>query len=110
MGITVRDLFQYDPNFDSAKIQRLTGKKDYKKTDTIDLSRLAALNDKDLSIFVAEKEGNSFVTSITDDNMRTQVADAAGLKTENKNDRNANIPASIPMDKSVFDYQKPLMA
>ena len=41
MSITVKDLFQYDPNFDNAKLQRLTGKKDYQKTDTINLSRLA---------------------------------------------------------------------
>ncbi len=110
MAITVRDLFQYDANFDRAKIERLTGKKDFKKTDTVDLTRLASLNDKDLSVFVAEKEGKSFVNSITDDNMKTQVADAAGLKTENKNNQSANIPANIPMDKSVFDYQKPQMA
>lgn len=31
MGITVKDLFQYDPNFDPAKIRRLTGKSNYKK-------------------------------------------------------------------------------
>ena len=36
MGITVKDLFQYDPNFDPAKIRRLTGKSNYKKTDTVD--------------------------------------------------------------------------
>ena len=58
MSITVKDLFQYDPNFDNAKLQRLTGKKDYQKTDTINLSRLAGLNDKDLSIFAAKKEGS----------------------------------------------------
>lgn len=31
MSITVRDLFQYDPNFPPAKIKILTGKSDYKK-------------------------------------------------------------------------------
>lgn len=31
MSITVKDLFQYDPNFDKAKIQRLTGKKIIRK-------------------------------------------------------------------------------
>lgn len=60
MSITVKDLFQYDSNFDQAKIRRLTGKKDYKKSDIIDLSRLAALNDKDLSIFVAKKRRQIF--------------------------------------------------
>ena len=32
MSLTVKDLFQYDSNFDPAKIRRLTGKSDYKKT------------------------------------------------------------------------------
>lgn len=30
MAITVKDLFQYDPNFEPAKIRRLTGKTNYK--------------------------------------------------------------------------------
>lgn len=108
MAITVRDLFQYDPNFDQAKIRRLTGKTKYKKTDTVDLSRLAALNDKNLSVFAARKEGKSFVNSIQDDKMKTQIADAAGIKNEakNQNNENDNIPANIPMDKSVFDLNK----
>lgn len=111
MAITVRDLYQYDENFNYAKIQRLTGKTNFKKTDTVDLSRLAALNDKDLSVFVAEKEGKSFLNSISDDNMRAQVADVAGLNSnQNQNNQNKPIPADIPMDKSVFDYQRPVMA
>ena len=108
MSITVKDLFQYDPNFDKAKIQRLTGKKNYKKSDTIDLSRLAGLNDKDLSIFAAQKEGKTFVNYIQDDNMRTQIADASGVKIDDKkeNKSNANNVTNIPMDKSIFDIDK----
>ena len=79
MSLTVKDLFQYDSNFDPAKIRRLTGKSDYQKTDTIDLSRLAALNDRNLSIFAAKKEGKSFVKSIQNDNMRAQVSNAAKI-------------------------------
>lgn len=108
MAITVKDLYQYNENFEWAKIQRLTGKNNPKKTDTVDLSRLAALNDKDLSVFVAEKEGKSFLNFVQDDNMKTQIADASGMNTGNNKD--TNIPACIPMDKSVFDYQKPEMA
>lgn len=107
MAITVKDLFQYDPNFDPVKIRRLTGKTNYEKTDTVDLARLAALKDKDLSVFVAKKEGKSFLNSVQDDNMQTQIADAAGIKTNNG--QNASVPAHIPMDKSVFDYQRPEM-
>ncbi len=90
MSLTVRDLFQYDSNFDPAKIRRLTGKSDYKKTDTVDLSRLAALNDRDLSIFVAKKEGKSFVKSIQNDNTRAQVANAAKINDE-KQQNNQNL-------------------
>ena len=108
MAITVKDLYQYNENFEWAKIQRLTGKSNPEKTDTVDLSRLAALNDKNLSVFVAEKEGKSFLNSISDDNMRTQVADVAGLN--NNQNQNNPVPSSIPMGKSVFDYQKPEMA
>lgn len=104
MTVTVKDLFLYDANFDPAKIRRLTGKTNYKKTDTVNLSRLAALNDKDLSVFVAKKEGKSFLSSVQDDNMKTQIADASGIKTGNN--QTSNIPAYMPMDKSVFDYQR----
>ena len=108
MAITVKDLFQYDPNFEPAKIRRLTGKTNYKKSDTVDLSRLAALNDKDLSVFAAKKEGKTFLNSIQDDNMKTQIADAAHIKNEEKtqNNKNNKMPADIPMDKSIFDIDK----
>lgn len=108
MSITVKDLFQYDPNFDKAKIQRLTGKKNYKKSDIIDLSRLAGLNDKDLSIFAVKKEGNSFVNYIQNDNIRLQVADASGIKidNDNKNKSGSGNATNIPMDKSILDIYK----
>ena len=108
MSITVKDLFQYDPNFDKAKLQRLTGKKDYKKNDTVDLSRLAALNDKDLSIFAAKKEGKTFVNYINDDNMRIQIADAAHTNYEEKtqNNKNDKLNVDIPKDKSIFEINK----
>ena len=109
MAITVKDLFQYDANFDPVKIRRLTGKTNYKKTDTVDLSRLAALNDKDLSVFAARKEGKSFLGSIQNDDMRTQVADASGMNNK-QTEKNNNIPQVIPMDKSVFDIQPPQLA
>lgn len=108
MSITVKDLFQYDPNFEQAKIIRLTGKKNYKKNDTVDLSRLAALNDKDLSIFAAKKEGKTFVNYINDDNMRTQIADAAHINYEEntQNNKNDTLSADIPKDKNIFDINK----
>ncbi len=92
MSITVKDLFQYDSNFDPAKIRRLTGKSNFQKTDKIDLSRLSALNDKNLSIFAAKKEGKTFVNSIRDDNMRAQIADASGVTNEKNpiNNQNSN--------------------
>ncbi len=108
MTITVKDLFQYDPNFEPAKIRRLTGKSNYKKSDIVDLSRLAALNDKDLSVFAAKKEGKTFLNSIQDDNMRVQIANAAHIKNEEKtqNNKNDKMPAGIPMDRSIFDIDK----
>lgn len=68
----------------SRQRSRLTGKSNYKKSDIVDLSRLAALNDKDLSVFVAKKEGKTFLNSIQDDNMRTQITNAAHIKNEEK--------------------------
>lgn len=108
MTITVKDLFQYDPNFEPAKIRRLTGKSNYKKSDIVDLSRLAALNDKDLSVFAAKKEGKTFLNSIQDDNMQVQIANAAHIKNEEKtqNNKNDKMPAGIPMDRSIFDIDK----
>ena len=60
MSITVKDLFQYDSNFDQAKIRRLTGKKDYKKSDIIDLSRLAALKRQRFINFCCKKRRQIF--------------------------------------------------
>lgn len=70
----------------------------------MDLSRLAALNDKGLSVFAAKKEGKTFLNSIQDDNMKTQIADAAHIKNEEKtqNNKNNKMPADIPMDKSIL--------
>jgi len=35
--------------------------------------------------------------------MRTKIADATGIKTENKqNNQSWNIPGNIPMNKSIF--------
>lgn len=84
MSITVEDLFQYNPSFDLTKIKYLTGKTDFQEKDTVDLTRLAALNDKNLSIFAAQKEGKSFVNSIKDDNMRTQIAQAVKINADNE--------------------------
>lgn len=108
MSITVKDIYKKFPDFSYDKMKRLTGKSEFEENDTIQLSRIAALGDKNLSVFVAEKEGKSFVNTIQNDNMRTQIADASGIKTDDA--KNANIPAYIPMDKSVFDYQKQEMA
>ncbi len=110
MGITVKDLFQYDPNFDPVKIRRLTGKSNYKETDTVDLYRLAALNDKNLSIFAAKKD-SGLVNYITDDSMRAQVAEAAHVKNVknenvNKNKQKIYNINTIPMDKSIFDIKE----
>ncbi len=108
MTITVKDLFQYDPNFPKIKIQRLTGKQDYEKTDTVDLSRLAALNDKDLSIFGAKKD-NRLINYINDDNTRKEVADASHVKNTkntNENEKNNYNVGNIPMNKSIFDIKE----
>lgn len=108
MSITVMDVYKKFPDFGYEKMKKLTGKSDFEDGDTIQLSRIAAFGDKNLSIFAAEKEGKPFVNTIQDDNMKAQIADASGIKTDNA--QNANVPAYIPMDKSVFDYQKPEMA
>ena len=60
MAITVKDLFQYDPNFEPAKIRRLTGKTNYKKSDTVDLSRLAALMIKVYQFSLPKKRARHF--------------------------------------------------
>lgn len=110
MGLTVKDLFEYDINFEPAKIRRLTGKTNYKKNDSIDLLRLAALNDKNLSIFAAKKD-KGVVSYITDDSIRTQVANASNVKdVKNKNtkenEQKYNNITTIPMKKSIFDINK----
>ena len=77
----------------------------------MDLSRLAALNDKGLSIFAAKKEGKTFINSIQDDNMRTQIAEAVHIKNEEKAQNNSNAVSSvIPMDKSIWDIERAKMA
>lgn len=109
MSITVKEVCA---KFDLSEVElkRLTGKTDFKPNDNIDLSKIESLGNKNLSIWVAEKEGKAFVYNIQDDDMRKQIACDAGIKTEDNAQKNANLPAYIPMDKSVFDYQRPEMA
>lgn len=107
MSITVKDLYQYNPNFDPKDVVILTGKTDFKKDDTIVLSRVTSLNDNDFSIFVAEKEGKSFINTVQDHKKRAELAEAANVDISDRNQKTANMPSAIPMNKSIFDIKKP---
>lgn len=113
MAITVGDIFTQFPSFKPEDMEKLVGNKDYNGRTAIPLTKIAAYQGtyaKDLSVFVAGREKQDY-TRLLADNQRTQVNEQLGIKDDtNKSPQNNPIPAHIPMDKSVFDYQRPEMA
>ena len=115
MTITVGDVFTKFPSFKPEDMEKLVGNKNYNGRTTISLTNIATYQGQyaqDLSVFVAGREKQNYTKLLADD-QRTQVNKQLGIKDnttqEGKNQDNM-IPAYIPMDKSVFDYQRPEMA
>ncbi len=108
MAITVGDIFTRFPNFKPSDMIKLVGSEDYNGRTTIQLSRIAALGNKDLSIFVAEREGKDY-TKILSENSRKEVNEAAGIKDETGTaEETQSKQGKIPMDLSIFNMKQEL--
>lgn len=113
MAITVGDVFTQFPSFRPEDMEKLVGNKNYNGRTAISLTNIAKYQGQyaqDLSVFVAGREKQNY-TKLLADNQRTKVNEQVDIKDDkNLPGQNNPMPAHIPMDKSVFDYQKPQFA
>jgi hypothetical protein len=104
MAVTVKNLYEFDPNFDPKKIVKLVGRTNFKKTDTIDLKKVEGLGDKKLTTYVADKEGKSYINTIYDENLQAQVA--KDTNTTLSNQQSQQNPDPMSMDGSLFNVKR----
>jgi phosphoribosylformylglycinamidine (FGAM) synthase-like amidotransferase family enzyme len=104
MAVTVKNLYEYDPNFDYKKIVKLVGRTNFKQTDTIDLKKVEGLGDKKLTTYVADKEGKSYINTIYDENLQAQVAKDTNTTLSNQQNQQNSDPMS--MDGSVWNIAR----
>ncbi len=112
MGITAGDIFTRFGENDTTKalVRKLVGKDDFDGKTSISLYTIASYQGNmadELSVFVAEKEGKSYVDMLSD-NRKTEIAQKTGINSGT--DENKNQIGKIPMDTSIFDIQKNDMA
>lgn len=102
MTITVGDIYTAFPNFNPKDIITMLGSKDFDGKTVVPLSRIAALDNKNLSIFATQKEKDQF-TNLLSEARRPEYIEAAGLQTNNKDNKKNGNSQAIPMNKSIFD-------
>ena len=106
MTITVGAIYTAFPNFNPDDMIKLcNGNKDLNGRTVVPLANIAAFGDKNLSVFVAKKEGKTY-TGMLPKNERAEINSAAKLKDAEpvqEKDNNANSGREIPRDTSVFD-------
>lgn len=113
MGITVGDIYTKFPQFPPEAMERLVGSKNFDGRTAINLSNLATYNGqyaKDLSVFVAQREGVDY-TNLLSGSRKEETIKTAGVKDDSQNSFALNKPqgGAIPMDTSVFDIPRPEM-
>lgn len=107
MAITVGAIYTQFPNFNPEDmIKLMNGRTDFSGNDEIPLSNIASYQgrySKDLSIFAAKSEGESFIKLVDKDNS-AKIQKQAGINSD-KADKNNQTEGIIPMDKSIFDIE-----
>ncbi|MBQ9245720.1 hypothetical protein IJ674_01695 [bacterium] len=114
MGITVGDIYTRFPQFKGEDMEKLVGSSNFNGRTVVSLSKLASYNGqyaKDLSVFVAEKEGVDY-TKLLSGSKREETTKLAGINDDKQDSlASTNKPQnnSIPMGVSVFNIPKPEM-
>ena len=113
MGITVGDIYTKFPQFPPEAMEKLVGSKNFNGRTAINLSNLALYNGqyaKDLSVFIAEKEGVNY-TNLLSGSKKEETTKLAGINDNTQNSVASNNlqNGGIPMDTSVFDIPRPDM-
>ncbi len=110
MSITVGDIYKQFPTFrQEDMIKLMNGRTNFNGRDTVSLQNIAAFKgqyDEELSIFVAKKEGKSFVGMLNGSKLEN-VQKETGIQA-NKNNGSENKQGSnyIAMNTSIFDVAK----
>lgn len=110
MTITVGAIYSAFPTFNPKDMIKLcNGNENLNGRTVVPLANIAALGNKDLSVFAAKKEGKNY-TNLLGKQEQASVNAAAGIKETGqtpKADKDSNNAQVIPMDKSVFDIADP---
>lgn len=112
MGITVEQIYKRFPQFKDSDMKKLVGSSSFDGQTVVSLNRFASYNGqyaKDLSVFVAEKEGVDY-TKLLSRSKREETTKLAGINDDKQDSlASTNKPQnnSIPMGVSVFDIPKP---
>ena len=109
MGVTVGDIYTKFPQFPPEAMERLVGSSDFNGRTVITLSKLASYDGqyaKDLSVFLAEKEGVDY-TKLLSGSKKEETVKLSGIKDDNQKSVASNQNQGIPMDTSVFDIPRP---
>lgn len=111
MGITVEQICKRFPQFKDSDMEKLVGSSSFNRQTVVSLNRFASYNGqyaKDLSVFVAEKEGGNY-TKLLSGSKREETTKLAGINDDKQDSlARTNKPQnnSIPMGVSVFDIPK----
>lgn len=103
MTITVGDIYTAFPGFKPSDMIKLcNGNENLNGRTVVSLANIAAFGDKDLSVFVAKKEGKAY-TGLLSKGESAEVSAAAGVNKNTGTQEASNNQSQIPMDTSVFD-------
>lgn len=110
MAITVGDIYKQFPTFRPEDMVKLmNGRTDFNGRDTVSLQNIATFKgqyDKELSVFVAKKEGKSFVGMLNGSKLEN-VQKETGIQANKKDSSQKKQGAGhIAMNTSIFDVAK----
>ena len=110
MTITVSDIYTKFPTFRQEDMVKLmNGRTDFNGRDTVSLQNIAAFNGenaKELSVFVAKKEGNSFVGMLNGSKLESVQKETGVQANKNNGSENKQGTDYIAMNTSIFDVAK----
>ncbi len=111
MTITVGDIYTKFPSFrQEDMIKLMNGRTDFTGKDSVSLTNIASYTGtyaKELSIFTAQREGNSFV-NMCPEGQRAEISQEINVNKSERGEtsNNRGIHQQIPIDTSVFDLAK----
>ena len=106
MAITVGDIYRNVQSFTESDMRKLIIG-DFTKDTQVSLAAIARFGNKPLSIYATGKEGNKFTKLLPDEQKNNLVSLQPKLAhTILDNTKDTSYVPKLPMDISVFGYQR----